>query len=115
MENYKHDALRKSSALIGTILDKIPGMKKTTMKFMKRFFLLMLGLRGRYNFLNMERYGEYSEQTYRNNFDERFDFLNFNTELIKQSCSKNLMNAFDPSYISKSGKKTEHIGTFWSG
>ena len=23
--------------------------------------------------------------------------------------------AIDPSYISKSGKKTPHIGTFWSG
>jgi hypothetical protein len=26
-----------------------------------------------------------------------------------------LVNAFDPSYIPKSGKETEHLGKFWSG
>ena len=115
MENNKHDALMKSRALISAILSKISGIKKSRIKFMECFFLLMLGLRGRYNFSNMERYGENSEQTYRNNFEERFDFLRFNAELIKQSCSKNLINAFDPSYIPKSGKETMHIGMFWSG
>ena len=77
--------------------------------------MLYLGLRGRYNFLNMARYGEYNEQTYRNQFDKKFDFIGFNTDLIKSHCSRQLINAFDPSYIPKSGKNTEHIGMFWSG
>jgi len=63
----------------------------------------------------MSRYGEYTEQTYRNQFEKKFDFIGFNTELIKSNCSKHLINAFDPSYIPKSGKETEHLGMFWSG
>jgi len=31
------------------------------------------------------------------------------------SCSKHIIIAFDPSYISKSGKKTYGLDKFWSG
>lgn len=82
---------------------------------MLTIFMLFMGLRGRYNFLNMSRYGKYSEQTYRNHFQKLFDFKTFNKELIKRKCSGQLINAFDPSYIPKSGKQTEHLGWFWSG
>lgn len=74
-----------------------------------------MGMRERYNFLSMSRYGDYSEQTYRNNFERDFDFMKFNIELIKTSCSKHRVIAFDPSYIPKSGKHTDHLGWFWSG
>ena len=71
--------------------------------------MLFMGLRGRYNFLNMARYGQYGEQTYRNQFQKPFDFKRFNKELIKQKCSRHLINAFDPSYIPKSVKQTDHM------
>jgi len=109
------DALNKSETLIGSILGKMSGINKARRKFMKNIFVLFLGLRGRYNFLNMERYGQCGEQTYRNQFEKRFDFIEFNSILIKEHCSKHLVNAFDPSYIPKSGKETAHIGKFWSG
>ena len=82
---------------------------------MVKIFTLFMGLGGRYNFTNMSRYGDYSEQTYRNNFEKPFDFMAFNKNLIFENCSAHRVIAFDPSYIPKSGKKTEHIGTFWSG
>ena len=34
--------------------------------------MLFMGLRGRHNFLNMARYGDYSEQTYCNNFYAKY-------------------------------------------
>ena len=43
------------------------------------------------------------------------DGLAFNVNLIQQSCSHELILAFDPSYLPKSGKKTAHVGRFWSG
>jgi len=107
--------MNKSEALIGAIIGKMSGLNKAREKFMITIFILYLGLRGRYNFLNMARYGEYSEQTYRNQFDKPFDFIEFNTTMIKANCSYHLVNAFDPSYIPKSGKETEHLGKFWSG
>jgi len=115
MQNKNQDAFNKSEALIGAIIQKMSGINKARKKFLIKLFMLYLGLRGRYNFLNMARYGEYAEQTYRNQFETKFDFIDFNTELIKSNCSRHLINAFDPSYIPKSGKKTEHLGMFWSG
>ena len=113
MKTTKH-AFNQAEGLIGTIIEKINGLNKSRRKFLKHIFILYMGMRGRYNFLNMARYGQYSEQSYRNNFNERFDFMQLNLELIKHSCSKKLVIAFDPSYIPKSGKHTEHLGWFWS-
>jgi len=115
MQKNQDDVFRKSQALVCAILEKMDNINKSRKKFLVHIMILFLGLRGRYNFLGMERYGHNSEQTYRNNFEKPFDFLSFNSELIKRCCSKERIVVFDPSYIPKSGKKTEHIGTFWSG
>ena len=71
-----------------------------------------LQLRGRHNFLNMSRYGAYNESAYRENYGRDFDFKKFNVGLIKMSCEDELTVAFDPSYISKSGKHTPGTGYF---
>ena len=110
-----NNAFNKSEALISTILEKITEINKSQKKFIQHILILFMGIRGRYNFLNMARYGTYSEQSYRNNFEKRFDFIGFNVELINQSCSAHRIIAFDPSYIPKSGKHTDHLGWFWSG
>lgn len=109
------DASKKGEALIVAMIEKMDGTNKSRKKFMISLFMLFMGLRGRYNFLNMARYGSYSEQTYRNNFGSAFDFTGFNSELIKGNCSGHLIIAFDPSFVPKSGKRTEHLGKFWSG
>jgi hypothetical protein len=44
-----------------------------------------------------------------------FDFVRFNKELIKRSCGKELIAAFDPTFLHKSGKLTPGIGNWWSG
>jgi hypothetical protein len=83
--------------------------------FMTHLFSLFLSIKGRINFLQFERFGKFDEQTYRNNFEKEFAFLEFNKNIIKEHCSANLAIAFDPSFISKSGKKTPGTGYFWSG
>jgi hypothetical protein len=83
--------------------------------FISNIFLLSLSMGGRFNFLQMGREGKYNEQTYRNNFEKKFDFKRFNIELIKQYTSGKVIIAFDPSYITKSGKHTPGIGNFYSG
>jgi len=72
-------------------------------------------MRGRKNFLMMERYGKYGEQTYRQSFEKDFDFKAFNKELTAQYCGQELVWIFDPGYVSKSGKHTPGVGYFWSG
>ena len=61
------------------------------------------------------------EQTYRNVFglkkSKSIDWLKLNVSLAKRFFDKQgrWAIAIDPSYISKAGKKTPHIGRFWSG
>ena len=78
-------------------------------------FSLFLAVKGKINFLQLERYGKLDEQSFRNNFEKEFQFLEFNKIVIKENCGANLAIAFDPSFVSKSGKKTPGVGYFWSG
>ena len=78
---------------------------------------LFMAIPDRINFLQMGRYGKFSEQTYRNHFEnESFDWFSFNEHLVgKHLTGSRRALAIDPSYIPKSGKKTPWIGYFWSG
>ena len=68
----------------------------------------------------MERYHTHCEQTYRTNFNRGcakcIDWVKFNLALCRRFLNMDglFAIAIDLSYISKSGKKTPHIGTFWS-
>lgn len=105
----------KVETITGSILRKMSDIGKCQMKFLIHIVHLYLSMRGRKNFLMMERYGKYGEQTYRQNFEKAFDFKSFNKELIAQYCGQELVWIFDPSYVSKSGKHTPGVGYFWSG
>ncbi len=61
------------------------------------------------------RFSPLGEQTYRNHFEKKFDFFSFNKLLINQIASDELVVAFDPSFIPKSGKATYGRGKYWSG
>lgn len=97
------------------ILNKIPRIGKWQRKFILHLFPLWLVIRGRYNFLNLSRYGEYIEDSYRNNFARSFDFLTFNQKLVEKSLSSDCILAFDPVFIPKSGKHTSGVQYFYSG
>jgi hypothetical protein len=107
--------LNKAESLINAIIAKIDNTTKPRQKFILHLLILYMGLRGKYNFINMARYGSYTEQTYRNQMSKPFDWAEFNKNLIQQHCSHELIVAFDPTYMHKSGKKTAHVGRFWSG
>lgn len=87
--------------------------EKTFMDTMKLF----MAIPNRINFLQLGRYGRFSEQIYRNLFEnETFDWFAFNDSIISEHLSgQRKAIAIDPSYIPKSGHKTPWIGYFWSG
>lgn len=89
-------------------------VNKSTKKFVQHVLILFLSIKGRLNFLQMERYGHLCEESYRNNFKKDFNFFEFNKTLVA-SISTDLIIGFDPSYLSKSGKSTYGVGHFWSG
>lgn len=101
--------------LTSAILQQMPKVGKCQRRFIIHIMHLFLRMSGRKNFLMMERYGIYSEQSYRLNFEKDFDFKRFNSHLIVENCGREKLWIFDPSFIAKSGKKTPGVGYFWSG
>ena len=75
----------------------------------------ILSIKGKINFLQLERYSSHDEQTYRNQFEKKFDFFSFNKLLIDPIVSDERILALDPSYIPKVGKATYGRGKYWSG
>ena len=90
-------------------------LNKWRRDFIKDVLWLFLSINAPINFLQLGRYGKYGEQRYRQHFEVDFDFFNFNATLIGQCCGARRAIAFDPSYIPKSGRKTDGVGWFWSG
>jgi len=62
-------------------LDKIANINKWRKDFLMEVFTLFLSIKGRVNFLQLARYGKFTEQRYRQQFEKEFDFLSFNKEL----------------------------------
>ena len=96
-------------------LNKMQNVSKWQYNFLLEVFGLYLSIKGRINFLQFARFGCRTEQSYRNQFEQKFDFLEFNKQLVLEEGSGHYTIAFDPSYISKSGKSTYGVGYYWSG
>jgi hypothetical protein len=103
------------NTFISSMIDKLPNINQWRRTFLMETLILFLSIRGRINFLQLARYGKYKEQRYRQQFEKRFDFLAFNKELTLSQGSGRYAIAFDPSYVSKSGKETPGVGWYWSG
>ena len=101
--------------LTATILKNMSQTGNWQSDFLIKNFDLQCCLRGRHNFLNMSRYSDLNESTFRTSYQKSFDFFEFNRQMIAQFCSEECITAFDPSYISKSGNQTPGSGYFWSG
>lgn len=97
------------------ILPKMKNINSRRQRFMVEAVTLFLSIKGRINFQKLERYGKYSEQRYRIQLEKPFDFMAFNSGLVREHGSGHYIIALDPSFIAKSDKKTPGIGYFWSG
>lgn len=84
-------------------------------KFLLHLFPLLLSVRGRINFVNLARYSDRPESTYRTNYARAFNWLSFNIKLVETYLSPERVIALDPSCITKSGKHSDGVAYFWSG
>ena len=104
-----------------TVKNSAAKLTKSFEKILIEVIILYMVIPRKINFTQMERYGSHDEQTYRNNFGRKksksINWLKLNATLAKDFFDKreNWAIAIDPSYINKAGKKTPHIGRFWSG
>lgn len=78
-------------------------------------FEVWLCLPVRYIILDFSRFGNYCKKNIRLHQEQEFDFTALNKDLIRRSCSQELIAAFDTTYITKSGNHTPGIWIWWSG
>ena len=103
------------------IVDSAAKLSKSFEKVIIEVLLLYMVIPGRINFTQLGKYGRHGEQCYRQNFgrlrSKSLNWLRFNVSLALRYFGSDGRKAIaiDPSYISKAGKKTPHIGRFWSG
>ena len=86
-------------------------------KFLLTLFVALLTTRGKINFRNIARFPDKSEETYSRQYSKSFAFIAFNREVIDEAFgeSSERIIAYDPSFITKSGKKTYGLDYFWNG
>lgn len=77
--------------------------------------MLFMSIPGRICFLQLGRYSRHGEQRFIQQFEKPFDFMEFNSHLVKDNMPGRRAIAIGPSYIPKSGKKIPYVGSFWSG
>lgn len=95
--------------------DEFSALKQSRKQFILNVLLCFLSIKGRINFLQLSRYSKYCEQYFRIHFENKFNFQEFNRRLILNLKIKECIIAFDPSFITKSGKCTFGLGKYWSG
>ncbi len=91
---------------------------KCQAKFIEQLVGLILAIPGRINYLNLERYGERSEKSYRNWFKKPLAWVAVNAEVVIEMqaqgvMGKTLVMIVDGSFIKKAGKHTPGLGKFW--
>jgi hypothetical protein len=102
--------------VVNEILKQMVSITKPQEKFLSTLFATILVVRGRVNFLNLSRYADYSEKTFRRQFQKEFDFLDFNLRLSRQAIATTSTQLIgqDTSFIPKSGKHTYGLDKFFN-
>ena len=97
--------------------DKSGEFSKPQRQFLASLFVTLFVVCGKANFTNLSRYGEYSERTYRRQYQKSFDFIPFHAQTIAAAIepSREQIAAIDCSFISKSGKQTWGVDNFYNG
>jgi hypothetical protein len=107
----------KAMSFVSASIEQVTGITKPQKKFLIWLFEKWIMLPVRHNFLNIFRYsdGQYAEKSIRHQFSRKINFAGWFESAMGNLKKKECIAAFDPSYISKSGKKTYGKDRFWSG
>ena len=90
---------------------------KIQQKFLSILFSTIIVMCGKVNFMNLSRYSEISERSYRRQFSRSYNFIKGNAEIIQRAIlpTSRQIIATDCSFIRKSGKATYGIEYFYNG
>jgi hypothetical protein len=92
---------------------QLHGLSKARGAYMVALFSMLLGLRGKANYLST--YMDYDERTLRRHAQQPFNFEMLKTKRVAAMLSGRLFLAGDDTFVHQSGKKTYGLGCFWNG
>jgi hypothetical protein len=103
--------------VVTATLKQLPGLAKPRRQFVAALMATILALRGRVNYRNLARYGDYCERSYARQFAQPFPWLAYHAQVLQTAvpATHKLIAAQDASFIPKSGKKTYGLGKFYNG
>ena len=103
--------------IVTATLNQLPGLSKPRRTFVAALIAMILALRGRVNYRNLARYGDYAERTYARQFQRSFPWLEFHAKTLQTAVplTHELIAAQDASFIPKSGKQTYGLDKFYNG
>jgi hypothetical protein len=86
--------------IVAATLNQLLAIAKPQRNFVAALLATMLALRGRVNYRNLARYGQYSERTYARQFQQPFPWLDYHAKLIQSAVSSTheLIAAQDASF-----------------
>src|SRR5260370_8620100 len=101
---------------LNSILKQIGSITNVQKKFVITLFTTILTLRGKMTFINMSRYSDLSEKTYRRHFREKIDFEQLNQGTIARAipATATQMAVMDASFIANDEKKIYGIDYFFN-
>jgi len=103
--------------IIQSLLISMGDITHPQKKFILTLFSTLVVSCGRATFVNLSRYSQINERTYRRQYQRSFNFIEFNQKLIEQAVDSKskVILAVDCSFIPKSGKRTYGLDYFYNG
>ena len=114
MTNSSYPNIKQLTINVLSSYSEFKTLKECRRNFIISVLICFSSIKGKINFLQLERFSDKCEQYFRINFENKFNFQGLNLAMIKERVSECIV-AFAPSYIPKSGKKTYGLGMYWSG
>ena len=110
-------AMDSVKTIIQSLLISMGDLKNPQKKFILTLFSTLLVSCGRATFVNLSRYSQINERTYRRQYQRSFNFIKFNQKLIEQAIDSKseVILAVDCSFVPKSGKQTYGLDYFYNG
>ena len=115
LKDYR--AMDSIKTIIQSLLISMGDITHPQKKFILTLLSTLLVSCGRATFVNLSRYSQINERTYRRQYQRSFNFIQFNQKLIEQAIKSEseVILAVDCSFIPKSGKRTYGIDYFYNG
>ena len=103
--------------IVKSILEKMSSLKKPQKTFIALLFSALVSFHGKANFRNLSRYSDLHEKRLSRWYRRSFNYQAFNGQLIKMIVPSDhaRIAAVDASFMSKAGKQTDGLGSFWHG